>query len=236
VSDLQLRTVSTVEAVAQALRERIVDGSITPGHRLPEVRYADELGVARHTFRAATATLVHEGLLRRDRNRGVQVPVLGAADVTDIFRLRAALELEAVRVLMEQPPSERARRIEQLAVAVEDLSALDESAPWRLVVDGDMHFHRGLIDAADSARLLHAYAVVRSEILLCLVRQRPLYDRPQQIAAEHRELLDAIAGDEPDRAATLFRAHLDEAARKLIDRLRLDNEAPADGTKETISE
>jgi DNA-binding GntR family transcriptional regulator len=235
MSELQLRTVSTVEAVAQALRERVFDGTLAPGHRLPEVRYAEELGVARHTFRAATATLVHEGLLRRDRNRGVQVPILGPADVGDIFRLRAALELEAVRMLMEHPASARAQRLEPLAAAVDELTRLADDAPWRLVVDGDLHFHRGLIEEAGSTRLQHAYAVVRSEILLCLVQQRPLYDRPEQIAAEHRELLGAIAGDRPAHATALFRAHLDEAARKLIDRLRAEDDAPAAPPKETSS-
>lgn len=232
MSDLQLRIVSTVDAVAEALRERIVDGTITPGHRLPEVRYAEELGVARHTFRAAAAALVHEGLLRRDRNRGVQVPVLGAEDLADVFRLRAALELEAVRVLMAQPPDARGPLIEPLAAAVEELSALDDDAPWRLVVDGDMRFHRRLIEAAGSARLLRAYAVVRSEILLCLVHQRPLYDRPAQIAAEHHDLLGAIAGDDPAHAAAMFRSHLQDAARRLIERMSLYADPPA---KETDS-
>jgi len=231
----QLRTVTTVEAVAQEIRERIFDGSLAPGERLPEVRWAEELGVARHTFRAATGTLLHEGLLRRGRNRGVQVPVFGADDVADIFRLRAALELEAVRLLMERPPGERAPGLGELEDAAGRLSALGDDAPWRLVVDGDMHFHRALIDAAGSSRLTHAYMVVQSEIMLCLVQQRPLYDSPAQIAAEHSELLDAIEGDRPDRAARLFRAHLEEAAARLADACR-ERAAGQNETKETDSE
>ena len=37
--------------------------------------------------------------MRREPNRGVEVPVLSAADIADIFKLRAALECEAVRLV-----------------------------------------------------------------------------------------------------------------------------------------
>lgn len=232
----QLETVSTVEAVSRAIRERIFDGSLAPGERLPEVRWAEELGVARHTFRAATAALIHEGLLRRGRNRGVQVPVFEASDVADIFRLRAALELEAVRTLTARPAAERAERLRELDAAVEDLSALGDDAPWRLVVDGDMHFHRALIDAAGSSRLRHAYAVVQSEIMLCLVQQRPLYDRPEQIAAEHRDLLEAMHGSRPQDAARLFRAHLDDAAVRLSEACEREATTSRNEIKENASE
>ena len=56
---------------------------------------------------------------------------------------------------------------------------------------------------------------MQSEILLCLVWLRPHYDRPAEVAAEHEELIEAIRAADPDRAETLFRAHLTEAARNL---------------------
>src|SRR5690349_11717249 len=97
---IPLRTVSTVEAAADALRQMILDGRLEPGARLRETDYSKRLGVARHTFRAATQTLIGEGLLIREPNRGVALAVLDAEDITDIFKLREALELEAVRLVV----------------------------------------------------------------------------------------------------------------------------------------
>ncbi len=208
--NLPLATVSTVQAAANALREQILDGHIEPGARLRETEFAERLGIARHSFRAATQILIAEGLLLREPNRGVQVPVLDPDDLIDVFRLRIALELEAVRLVMatgEVP--------EDAEASARELSGIGDDAPWRSVVEPDMRFHRALIDAAGSPRLARAYSSVQSEILLCLVQLRPYYHRPAEVAAEHEELIAAIRAGDPERAEDLFRTHLAEAADNL---------------------
>lgn len=211
-SAVQLNTVSTVEAAASALRELILDGRLEPGTRLREADFAERLGIARHSFRAATQMLISEGVLRREPHRGVQVPVMTREDIVDTFRLRAALELEAVRIVIG------ARLVPEGArLAVEELSSLADNAPWRQVVDPDMRFHRSIVDATGSERIARTYAGVQSEILMSMVHQRPLYDRPSQVAAEHEELLEVIVAADQQRAARLFRAHLSDAAQRLSD-------------------
>lgn len=207
---VHLNTVSTVDAAANALRELILDGELEPGSRLREAEFAERLGIARHSFRAATQILIAEGMLRREPHRGVQVTVLTAADILDTFRLRAALETEAVRLAIA------AGRVPDGArQAVEDLSAVPDGAPWRDVVEPDMRFHRAVIDAADSDRIARAYASVQAEVQLCMVQLRHHYERPSQVAAEHTELLAAIEAGDPDHADRLFRRHLTEAVQNL---------------------
>jgi DNA-binding GntR family transcriptional regulator len=210
VPNLQLATVSTVQAAANALREMILDGRIEPGSRLRETEFAERLGIARHSFRAATQILISEGLVLREPNRGVQVPVFDPDDLIDVFRLRTALEVEAVRLVIatgEIP--------EDAEASVKELSAVGDDAPWRAVVEPDMRFHRSIIDASGSPRLARAYSSVQSEILLCLVQLRPHYERPAEVAAEHEELIAAIRAGDPERAEELFRAHLADAADNL---------------------
>src|ERR1700753_2095111 len=133
---VRIATVSTVEAAANAIRDLILDGELAPGTRLRENDFAERLGVARHSFRAATQILIGEGLLRREPNRGVQVPVFSQADVEDIFKLRAALEVEAGPVVIE-PASAPA----DASAAVTELSNLSAAAPWSDVVQPDLRFH-----------------------------------------------------------------------------------------------
>lgn len=220
--EIHLRTVSVVDAAADALRQMILDGVLEPGSRLRETEFAARLGIARHTFRAATQILINEGLLRRSPNRGVQLAVLDADDIVDIFRLREALEIEATRLVVtageEIPDAER---------AVEHFNALGDDASWRTVVDLDMAFHRAIIDATRSERISRAYAGVQSEILLCMAQLRPHYDRPAEVAAEHRELLDALRAGNPDKVERLFRRHLDEASENLTNALQAREEVTA---------
>jgi DNA-binding GntR family transcriptional regulator len=210
VPNVPLATVSTVQAAANALREQILDGQIQPGARLRETEFAERLGIARHSFRAATQILIAEGLLLREPNRGVQVPVLDPDDLIDVFRLRTALELEAVRLVMASGTVP-----EQAAESVRELSGIGDDASWRAVVEPDMRFHQAIIDASGSARLVRAYSSVQSEILLCLVKLRPHYHRPADVAAEHEELIAAMRAGDPDRAEELFRKHLADAADNL---------------------
>jgi len=207
---VRLNTVSTVDAAANVLRELILDGELEPGSRLREAEFAERLGIARHSFRAATQVLISEGMLRREPHRGVQVTVLTASDILDTFRLRAALEIEAVRLAIAA-----GRVPEGAREAADELSAIPDGAPWRDVVEPDMRFHRAVIDAADSPRIARAYAGVQAEIQLCMVQLRPHYEHPSQVAAEHTELLAAIEAGDPDRADQLFRRHLTEAVQNL---------------------
>ena len=207
---LQLATVSTVEAAANALREMILDGQIEPGARLRENEFAGRLGIARHSFRAATQILISEGLLLREPNRGVQVPTFDPAHLIDVFRLRTALEIEAVRLVVASGEVPTAAE-----ESVAELSGVPDDAPWRAVVEPDFRFHRAIIDASGSPRLARAYSSVQSEILLCLAQLRAYYQRPSQVAAEHEELIAAMRSGDPQRAEDLFRAHLSEAVDNL---------------------
>jgi DNA-binding GntR family transcriptional regulator len=209
--EVRIATVSTVEAAANAIRDLILDGELPAGARLRENDFAERLGVARHSFRAATQILIGEGLLRREPNRGVAVPVFSQADVEDIFKLRAALEVEATRLAIEAgvvPAEARA--------AVAALSALNADASWSDVVQPDLTFHRAIIDASGSVRLQRAYHGLQSEIVLCMVQLQPAYDHPQEVAAEHEELLAAIEKRDAENAERLWRVHLDEAAANQI--------------------
>jgi DNA-binding GntR family transcriptional regulator len=209
--EVRIATVSTVEAAANAIRDLILDGELAPGARLRENDFAERLGVARHSFRAATQILIGEGLLRREPNRGVSVPIFSQADVEDIFKLRAALEVEAARLAIAAGavPAEA-------SAAVTELSGLRADAPWSDVVQPDLRFHRAIIDAAGSVRLQRAYHGLQSEIVLCMVQLQPAYEHPKEVAAEHEELLGAIEARDTERAEQLWRAHLGEAAANQI--------------------
>jgi len=62
------------QRVAEALRERILDGDLKPGDRLPsEPDLARELGVSRATVRAAFTVLEEEGLVLRRHGAGTFV-------------------------------------------------------------------------------------------------------------------------------------------------------------------
>src|SRR6202020_3466683 len=79
---------STADRVTELLRTHIMEGLFPPGTRLSEEAIGQALGVSRNTLREAFRLLCHERLDVPEVDRGIFVPVLSRADVTDIYALR----------------------------------------------------------------------------------------------------------------------------------------------------
>ena len=198
-----LNRISTVDALADALRTQILNGELSPGTQLREVELASAFGVGRYSLRAGMQTLVHEGLLRHEPNRGVFVPEMSMADVEDLFLLRIALETEAARRVVEQRAS-----LAGMEAALLELETNAEG-PWDQLVDVDLRFHRELIDAVGSRRMSRAFAALQSELRLLLAQMKPHYDRPETLGAEHRIVYEALAGGRVSTAVKRVREHLE---------------------------
>ncbi|MEU7003431.1 GntR family transcriptional regulator [Nonomuraea sp. NPDC046570] len=198
---LSLRPVSAVEALAGALRQRVLSGEVEPGTSLPEQEIAAAYGVARPTVREALAVLVHEGLLRRERNRSAYVPEVTLADLDDLMFVRRPLEDLMATSLA-------GRRVERADAALDRMAALPAEAPWSRSVAEHMDLHQALIDAVGSPRLERLYSTLAAETRLGLVRLRRVYEDRDVLVAEHRDLLDAIAAGPAEAARAAVTAHL----------------------------
>ena len=202
---------SAIDTVAMGLRRRILNGDFQPGEFLRDVKMAEEAGTSRHTFRAAARLLVSQGLLRQIPNRGFCVPRLGPDDIVDITRLRGVLESEAVRMIVLTgviPP----KAIE----AVRFMAKARDGAERSLLVAADRDFHRAIVEASGSPRLLTSYHVLESEIELLLTQRQSFYADPAEMAEEHERLIDSLRGRHYERARAAFMEHWADLETKLL--------------------
>ena len=70
MSQSPLNLVSTVDALIIVITKSILDGSYSPGEQLREADLVSEYKVSRHSIREAFTTLVEQGLLKKEPNRG----------------------------------------------------------------------------------------------------------------------------------------------------------------------
>lgn len=162
---------------------------------------------------------MHDGLLRREPNRSVYVPLLSSDDIRDLFSVRRVIELEAITRLVR-------RKIEPTAAlrTLRILAALDERDGWAEVVNLDFALHQNLIDAVGSPRLSRIYSSISAETRLALTQLRAVSSQAT-IADEHRELLDAICSHSLKLATTVAREHIDDSERLILDLLEQKAEA-----------
>ncbi|WP_327088063.1 GntR family transcriptional regulator [Nonomuraea sp. NBC_01738] len=196
-----IRSVSAVEALAQELRSRVLSGEVAAGTPLPEQEIAAMYGVARPTVREALAVLVHEGLLRRERNRSAYVPEVTISDLDDLMYVRRPLEDLMARAV-------NGRRVPGAEAALERMAALPSDAAWAESVAEHMALHEALIEAVGSPRLERLYRALAAETRLGLVRLKEVYTERDVLVSEHRELLDAIAEGKEDVALAAIADHL----------------------------
>jgi DNA-binding GntR family transcriptional regulator len=207
-----LEVPSLVDAVHQAMRVRILDGTVPPGVAVTEISVATEFSVARTTAKAAVERLVHDGLLRRAANKSARVPVLDAPQVRDVYFSRGLLEAAVMEQLAGQgriPPD-----------AISALARFDDAVDrgeMSQVVESDIAFHRSLVDALGSERFSRIYKSLIGEAQLCMaqVQHLKLLD-PTLIATEHMAIVTAIEARDPPRARETMQAHLSNAGTRII--------------------
>jgi DNA-binding GntR family transcriptional regulator len=198
---------STTDQVLHELRTAILAGRIPPREPLPEVALAQTFGTGRSAIREALRTLVQEGLVESEINRGAWVKPLSTADVVDVYRARAAIEVAAVGAALEReddfdltPLRDAQARIRQACVTPDG-----KEAPSRELIAADIDFHRGLVALAGSPRLSRAHEPLAAESQM-LLNWHPVYSS-SDYASEHQEVLDALREAHPE-AAEVVRAHL----------------------------
>lgn len=216
-SEAPLGIVGVVDAVTAQLRRRILSGQIRSGDPVTEAAVSQTFGVARPSAKAAIEQLVASGLLARTAHRSARVVGIDPETVRDVYRTRARLESAALRDLAAT------RTVPQAALNANAEILGMPPGPDPATVDPDLRFHTALIDALESERTGRMYRSVLDEVRLCMaqVQGRRLLDA-SVIAAQHAEILDAVASGEGQRAAALLDAHLSSAEERLVEALGAD--------------
>jgi len=209
---------TAVDRVADAVRAEILSGELPADTPLREEAAAELYGVSRHTVRAAFQRLVVERLAVALPYRGVRVASFDRDTIIALQQLRAALEVEAVRIAGERfGPEWPDAALAPARYALDRLGALAEplsgaaDVDWLEVERIHADFHRALVAASASPRIIEAHAALGSELLLFLLHVRPHYTLASLIE-EHRVLLDEI----PTRGPVAVREHLEHSTRLLV--------------------
>lgn len=213
---------TAVERATAQLREEILSGTLPPDEPLREESCAARLGVSRHTIRAAFQRLVAERLAVAEPYRGVRVTSFDDAQLLALQQLRAALEVEAVRIAFQRfggalpeavlaPARAAINAMERLSTG-DDRPGSAPDAAWLEVERLHADFHSALVAASGSPRIIEIHTTLGSELLLFILHARTHYS-VASVVEEHRRLLDEL----PTRGPEALRAHLEHSTRLLLD-------------------
>lgn len=198
--------------VAERLRELVITGAYPPGAQLSEVELAERFGVSRGPIREGLQRLVQDGLLRSEPHRGVFVPQVRDADISDIYLAREAIEGAAIRIVMAS--DERARVVVTLRDLVRQMRAAADAEKWTRVADLDMRFHLEVVRASGSPRLQRMYSILIDETRVVMAMTANVSGR-EDYAEEHAEIADRIESGSVDSAIRTLARTFQESRKTL---------------------
>jgi DNA-binding GntR family transcriptional regulator len=207
-------------ALAERLREMIIEGRLAPGSRLNERALCERLGVSRTPLREAFRVLAAEGLIELQPNRSAQVVALSEGDVRESFEVMGALEalsgeLACRRISDDEVAEIKALTFEMLAChARRDLPAY-----YRL----NRAIHDRINEAAGNTLLRHVYVTLNQRIQNLRFRSNFDADKWRRAAREHADLVDALEARDATRVAAILRDHLAHKGEAVLDGLRRDD-------------
>jgi DNA-binding FadR family transcriptional regulator len=210
--------------VVESLGERIREGRLAPGDKLPtEAAVMAEFGVSRTVVREALSKLQAAGMVETRHGIGTFVVGVGDAsvfriepqqlatlrDVIAVLELRIGVESEAAGLAAQR------RSVANLAVM---RAALDNFAiaveEGRDAVAADFQFHAEIARATQNEHFTGLLATLGAQIIprarLEAAREA---DPPRQaylrrVNAEHESIYDAIVAQDAEAARAAMRTHL----------------------------
>ncbi len=221
---LARRPRTLARAIVDALGERIRDGRLAPGDKLPtEAEVMAEFGVSRTVVREALSQLQAGGLV--ETRHGVGTFVVGAGDasafriepqqlatlrdVIAVLELRIGVETEAAG-LAAQRRSEA--NLAAMRAALQAFAAAVEEG--RDAVAADFQLHSEIARATQNEHFAGLLATLGAQIIPrarleasgVIDPERQAYLR--RVNAEHESIVDAIAAQDAEAARAAMRTHL----------------------------
>jgi DNA-binding GntR family transcriptional regulator len=195
VPDTPARNTGAHVAYAE-LKRQILTLELKPGERLYEPAMAAALGVSRTPLREAIRRLISERLLEQQATGGVLVPELDEAVISELYEVRAAMEsLMARNACLKATAAD----IDALHGILARNAAMVEFADDAM--QQGMALHAKIAEIAGNAWAARFHDQISSQMERYRHFTNSTQERRDQALTQHRALVDAVAGGDPEKAA-----------------------------------
>ncbi len=210
--DVPGRQPTLAQRAAEVLRRRILSGQFAQGERINEARLAGELQTSRGPIREALRQLSAEGLLKDTPRRGSFVVRLSPQDVTEIYELRTALEIQAARMVIKRDEPADVKRLGEAVSAIERAAKTNDVEE---VARLDLEFHQTICSLSGNARisvLFQTNSALLRRLLLAANENTIL----REMFSDHRAIVEAIESRNTAAAEAAISDHLERGRERAV--------------------
>ena len=202
--------------LSDQLRAEILHGSLKPGERIVEAKWATTFGVAQASIREALNILAQAAFVTKASGRSARLIYLSETNVAHIYRLRGAIEGLAARLA--------AHSRQDLNVLQATMNTMRESAragDRERLIDCDLLYHLVLCELSHNPYLIeHARRILVP--LFAFVRMRVCASDQSTSAWQrdleaHQQTIDLIREGEGEVAEQNVKSVMERFARAAYD-------------------
>ena len=211
--------ISVVAYVHLEVKERILSGVLAPGDALLQEHLAEDLKVSRAPVREALKLLVAEGLIIFRPRRGYLVTDLNAAEIDEIFDIRAMLEGRAAHLAAKKRSESDVQEVRGLLDAMKRIKirTSEDLAHWARV---NREFHARVFAASGRNHLSKMANMLRDAVERYVRIDAATPGRIKEATAEHEAIFRAFESGNASLCEKLTREHCAHTCARLISTLQ----------------
>ncbi|WP_394211944.1 GntR family transcriptional regulator [Enterovibrio calviensis] len=219
-----MKDVTKSEGMTEWLIEAIVSGKFASGSKISEPELSRELGVSRGPLREAMMRLEAMGLVERIPHVGARVVAISAAQLSDIYAVREALEGMAIRQACTHITARELDALKHLLHRHQQhIDDVDGATYFHQ--QGDFDFHYRIIQASRNNKLIsllcdELYHLVR----MYRTQSTRTQSRPERALNEHVQIFNALEERDAELAEMLMRRHIRRSGELAAQQLNSDRE------------
>ncbi|MEV0032817.1 GntR family transcriptional regulator [Nocardia sp. NPDC050793] len=220
-----------MEQVITAVRAAIDHGRMQPGVKYSVYQLADVLGVSRTPVREALLRLEEAGLVKFEARQGFRIVLPQPQEIAEIFAVRLALELPAVRKAATLADPALAQALAEQQRLMHSAAAADDESSF---AHHDLGLHDLILAAAGNNCSRAIVKSLRETTRLLGASTAEATRTLHDIDREHDPIITAILGRDPDGAEAAMRAHLVNTGKLLVQQAVRGDHDRADVVWKTI--
>lgn len=197
------KKVSYGEEIKQILMQAILEGSLKPGDRIVETKWAKKLGVSQAPVREAIKQLESINLLENIPFQGAFVCQVRPKDMKDAYLVRMELEVLGAKDAVKHVTSEKLIPIKNALQSIEEAAVEGDFLQY---IEQDVVFHQLIMELSPNNFLLRLWKLCNIKewtVLGTKWSQFPL----ETLGYRHQAIYDALASQDEETLINESRKH-----------------------------
>jgi DNA-binding GntR family transcriptional regulator len=199
-------------------KDAIFDRTFKPGQFLTQADIVKELDLSLGPLRDAMKRLEWEELILVIPQRGLQIVLPNIKDIKEAFQLRIIFEKEAARCFTRNPSQIILEKLESAThrLVSERPGSSKSNGILGNALDVDCFLHMTLIDEMGNNQLSNFFQIVFNKVRLAWIATSYTQEIIQPVMEEHMQIIEAIKGGDPEKAAKAVEKHLIISLRRIM--------------------